>query len=399
MKFKGILSLILALCMLLAVQSISVFANDTEEHENLVTLFATFNNFECAEMTSEDNENFVFSIALEAGSYQFTISENDSALSHPTTIKDTTAFISSSGLLLSDTIDARCTLLASGGNYTFEYNTENNLLKINKAGLNPPADSGESLTVKTKSQAITVNAEEKITYNIYLCADMAFEDIQTALNFDTSKLMLTNTTAEKCCPNLIETYFNTHIQGLVAVNSSNLQGYDFTEEMLLFTFEFTAAGTGEAYLDFIVQDMTILGDEDSYYFLSKEVTEGTVFREELINQTAVIPSTSTETTEPQTTEATVPSTTVSSDDEVTTASTEPSETITTSPSSPTSEFELGDVNRDGKLNIRDATLIQKYLAKLSDLDSEQLQLADYNTDSKVNIKDATQIQKKLANLI
>ena len=62
-------------------------------------------------------------------------------------------------------------------------------------------------------------------------------------------------------------------------------------------------------------------------------------------------------------------------------------------------FELGDVNRDSKLNIRDATLIQKALAKLESLDDEQLTLADYLTDGKVNIKDATQIQKKIANII
>lgn len=64
-----------------------------------------------------------------------------------------------------------------------------------------------------------------------------------------------------------------------------------------------------------------------------------------------------------------------------------------------SEFLLGDVNRDGKLNIRDATLIQKYIAKISELDDEQIMLADFNQDGKVNVKDATRIQKKIANLI
>ena len=63
------------------------------------------------------------------------------------------------------------------------------------------------------------------------------------------------------------------------------------------------------------------------------------------------------------------------------------------------EFDLGDVNGDGKLNIRDATLIQKYLAKLETLTEAQLKAADYNKDTKVNIKDATAIQKKLAGLI
>ena len=62
------------------------------------------------------------------------------------------------------------------------------------------------------------------------------------------------------------------------------------------------------------------------------------------------------------------------------------------------EFELGDVNCDGKLNIRDATLIQKHLAKLETLTEAQLLLADFNADEKVNVRDATAIQKKLAHI-
>ncbi len=63
------------------------------------------------------------------------------------------------------------------------------------------------------------------------------------------------------------------------------------------------------------------------------------------------------------------------------------------------EYALGDVNRDGKLNIKDVTAIQKYLAKLEEFDEQQVALADYNEDGKVSIQDATKIQKKLAKLI
>lgn len=64
-----------------------------------------------------------------------------------------------------------------------------------------------------------------------------------------------------------------------------------------------------------------------------------------------------------------------------------------------SEFEIGDVNKDGKLNIRDATVIQKYIAKMTDLDEEALSLADFDGNGKVNVKDATAIQKKIAGII
>ena len=61
-------------------------------------------------------------------------------------------------------------------------------------------------------------------------------------------------------------------------------------------------------------------------------------------------------------------------------------------------FESGDVNRDENLNIKDATLIQKFLAKISDLSPAQQKLADYNDDKKVNVRDATAIQKKIAHI-
>lgn len=60
---------------------------------------------------------------------------------------------------------------------------------------------------------------------------------------------------------------------------------------------------------------------------------------------------------------------------------------------------LGDVNYDRKLNIKDATAIQKYVAKLNAFAKDQVFLADFNEDLTVNVKDATTIQKKIAGLI
>ncbi len=60
--------------------------------------------------------------------------------------------------------------------------------------------------------------------------------------------------------------------------------------------------------------------------------------------------------------------------------------------------EYGDVDCNSKINIKDATLIQKYSAKLLDIDKIELGAADVNADKKVNIKDATAIQKYLAKI-
>ena len=57
------------------------------------------------------------------------------------------------------------------------------------------------------------------------------------------------------------------------------------------------------------------------------------------------------------------------------------------------DYELGDVNMDGKINISDASLIQKFLVKLVAASDEfDESLADYNQDGRISIIDATYIQ-------
>lgn len=56
----------------------------------------------------------------------------------------------------------------------------------------------------------------------------------------------------------------------------------------------------------------------------------------------------------------------------------------------------GDANLDRKFNIKDATYIQKYIAKI-EFRSEHLEsILDTNLDGKVTIADATHLQKMLA---
>lgn len=60
----------------------------------------------------------------------------------------------------------------------------------------------------------------------------------------------------------------------------------------------------------------------------------------------------------------------------------------------------GDVEHNGDLSINDVTLIQKYLASITTIDSDTLSyVADTNGDGSVSIDDATVIQKKIAGLI
>jgi len=60
---------------------------------------------------------------------------------------------------------------------------------------------------------------------------------------------------------------------------------------------------------------------------------------------------------------------------------------------------VGDTNGDGKVDIRDATYIQKGLADLLTFSKTDLEAADVDDDFKVSVKDVTAIQKKLAGII
>ena len=60
---------------------------------------------------------------------------------------------------------------------------------------------------------------------------------------------------------------------------------------------------------------------------------------------------------------------------------------------------IGDVDMNGVVNIFDATLVQKYSSKVTNLDEYQLINADANYDGVVNIFDATEIQRMIAGLV
>lgn len=59
----------------------------------------------------------------------------------------------------------------------------------------------------------------------------------------------------------------------------------------------------------------------------------------------------------------------------------------------------GDADNDWKITVKDATLVQKHLAKLLKIERKTQLLADVDGNGKLTISDATDIQKYLANII
>jgi alpha-amylase len=87
------------------------------------------------------------------------------------------------------------------------------------------------------------------------------------------------------------------------------------------------------------------------------------------------------------------------DEDVLASKTGTASTTVTTASQPTSSngqqttYLYGDVNLDSSINVKDATMIQKYCVKSGSLNDIQLKASDVNNDNEVNVKDATMIQK------
>lgn len=60
---------------------------------------------------------------------------------------------------------------------------------------------------------------------------------------------------------------------------------------------------------------------------------------------------------------------------------------------------LGDVDNNGKVNLEDAILINKYAAKLAEFDKEALKSADFDNNGEVNLLDAILVQKFALGLV
>lgn len=62
---------------------------------------------------------------------------------------------------------------------------------------------------------------------------------------------------------------------------------------------------------------------------------------------------------------------------------------------PDYQYQKGDVNFDGKVNVVDAIYVQRYLVELADLTTSQISLGDVNLNGKVDVGDVICIQKKV----
>lgn len=296
MRLKRTVSLALVLILLLTLSAVNAFAAtgsavlSTDLTLSDVVLMGSFNAWDGTAMHYTDETTVSTTVELAEGNYQFKLKSGDTELGHPGTVKDTTVTVSASGFKLSDSINAKCTLIATGGSYTFNFNTETHKLQIIKDGFTPADNGAESLTVNFADESLTANVGDTLTYNAYITADKAFEDIQAILSYNEEKLSVTSVKAESACPNIADVIFNCDYSGVVAANATTLAGFVFTEEKLFLTLDFTVLSGGETTLELILQEMTAT-DGTSYFTYSTQENAGAALRETLeVTDTLELPA-------------------------------------------------------------------------------------------------------------
>lgn len=280
MNSKRGVSLLLVLIMILGMCGVTVSAVGENAEEVLLT--GDFTDADGVVMTRSEGSIYTSTLDIEAGSYYFNIKHGDTVYGHPGTIKDTTADVSSDGFEFNADVNAECTFVATGGSYTFSFNTETSNLSVTD-GTQPEETEGDMLTVNYGNGVSVAEKGDKLSYCVYLSADMPLENVQTALNYNSHKLSLVKVSEADFSdnyPNLSEAVFNSELPGVITLNSSKVQGYDFTDEKVLLALDFLVIEGGETALELIVQEMTAV-DGKTYFTFSTMKTEGANLREEL----------------------------------------------------------------------------------------------------------------------
>ncbi len=157
-------------------------------------------------------------------------------------------------------------------------------------------------------------------------------------------------------------------------------------------------GMSEGYLVDVYEDCIIFNGTNLYYNeimpdCTYIIPFGTTANEEPSTEE---PSTEEPSTEEPSTEE--PSTEEPSTEEPSTEEPSTEEPSTEKPTNP-SYVKYGDVNLDFKVNVLDATEIQRYKALLVQIFDEQIVNADVDDDGVVSIMDATEIQRYAAHII
>ncbi|MCH5297130.1 MAG: hypothetical protein J1E85_05625 [Ruminococcus sp.] len=200
-----------------------------------------------------------------------------------------------------------------------------------------------------------------VTVSYDLSSAMSIVNGQWSLSYDPSVLKFDVNKNSNICPNIGEFTKNVKSGTIMGAFSNVSEPYDFTSSKNFATFTFDVIGTGNTVVDLNVKTLSVGYFKNNVLDYTNAVKNGSIID---LSKTSGF--------------------TGSSLSGVTSIS---------------GDLVYGDVNDDGTISIDDVTLIQKYLADLSSLTSEQTVVADVDHDGYVTIIDATLIQKYITGLV
>lgn len=202
-----------------------------------------------------------------------------------------------------------------------------------------------------------------VTYN--LGSNFQLIDSQWVLTYDTSKLAYSSlNTPTSVMPNVSTSVTYLPEEGRLKGTFSNPNLYNFTDEKAFITVVFDVLGTGTADVNLDVQYLGL-----AYYDSAQNNHKAYLVDESVVNDVTKVPGFET-----------------ASHTVKTLFDAEP-------------EYLIGDVDLDGELTVKDATLIQQYIVELKDLTDLQQKIANVNGDEEINVMDATYIQMIIVELI
>lgn len=203
------------------------------------------------------------------------------------------------------------------------------------------------LKVSYKDEVCTAKAGEVVTFTVYAQAPEAISSVMAGIKFDNTRLELLDNTYEERYPNLF-------------VDNDQYAGKSQQFAGSTINTDFHSDGPAVlAKLRFLVKGEGLTEFDVTYDFLSNTGVSYIGAEENDIELSA---------------------------------------TITVGDIEPADGFLSGDADENGKINVKDATAIQKHAAKVLVLSEYSQYSADVNADGKVNVKDATAVQKYLAKI-
>lgn len=157
-----------------------------------------------------------------------------------------------------------------------------------------PEDAG-TLVVFTDGDVYEVKVGQKFRYDILLQADRLIETLQGSVEYPSEMLEITRLESADpdvrdweyqtalALPNINNAIANLGLDSLVKYNGSNIYGYNFKDEKVLITLEFTAVKEGVAEIESDIQELIIRGGEDYYFDNSQAGTTDGISIRYLIN--------------------------------------------------------------------------------------------------------------------